>query len=295
MKNKFTMIIVVVVIVAAIVVLSGSMYTVQEDEYAFVLRFSKVEDTVPESGLHFKVPFLDTVRTYPRNMMLYNLPPSDVLTSDSKAMSVDSYIIWKISDLMTFYKSIGSTGEAQARLDAVVYNALKNVIGTMQQEQIISQAEGTGRGDLNEMIASLVKDATVTYGIEVLDVKIKRFDLPEENEQAVYRRMISDRNQIAEKYRAEGESEATIIRNNVDKQVNIIISNAQANAEQIKAEGESEYMSMLAEAYNSPDKQDFYTFMRALDALKSSLSGSEKTVILGPDSDLARILMNSQS
>ncbi|MDD4074626.1 MAG: SPFH domain-containing protein, partial [Eubacteriales bacterium] len=137
-----------------------------------------------------------------------------------------------------------------------------------------------------------VSKVSQNYGIEVVDVKIKRLDLPEANEQAVYARMISERNQIAEKYMADGEYEASIIHNNVDKQVNILVSNARANAAKLEAEGEQEYMRRLAEAYDAPDKQDFYTFTMALDALKKSLSGDEKTIILGKDSPLAQILMN---
>ena len=129
------------------------------------------------------------------------------------------------------------------------------------------------------------------YGITVLDVKVKRLDLPSDNEQAVYARMISDRNQIAEKYTADGEYEASIIRNDVDKQVNILVSNANAEAAKLEAEGEAEYMRLLAEAYDTNEKKEFYEFTLALDALKKSLDGEEKTVILDGNSELAKILM----
>ena len=129
-----------------------------------------------------------------------------------------------------------------------------------------------------------------TYGIHVEDVKIKQFDLPESNLNAVYNRMISERNQMAEKYTADGNYEASIIRNDVDKQVNIMVSNAEAEAAALEAEGEAEYMRLLAEAYDSQEKKDFYEFTLALDALKQSLDGSEKTVILDANSDLAQIL-----
>ena len=130
-----------------------------------------------------------------------------------------------------------------------------------------------------------------TYGIHVEDVKIKQFDLPDSNLNAVYSRMISERNQMAEKYTADGNYEASIIRNDVDKQVNILVSNAKAEAAKLEAEGEAEYMRLLAEAYNSEDKKDFYEFTLALDALKKSLTGGDKTVILDADSALAKILM----
>ena len=146
------------------------------------------------------------------------------------------------------------------------------------------------RNEIYEGITTSVDALAENYGIRVEDVKIKRFDLPEANESAVYTRMISERQQIAEKYTADGNYEASLIRNDVDKQVNIIVSNAEAEAAKLVAEGEAEYMRMLAEAYNSPEKQEFYEFTLALDALKETLNGDEKTIILGADSDLAQIL-----
>lgn len=287
---KKSIIISLVIVLFVVIALVSACYTVEENEYAYVVRFSKVEQVEEKAGLHFKIPFVDSVQYFPKNIQLYDLAPSDVLTSDSKAMSVDSYVLWKISDPMTFYKSLGSISEAQVRLDAATYNALKNIISTMSQDSIITPSVDDGRNDLNVTVCDQVKSATTDYGIEITDVKIKRFDLPEENETAVYQRMISDRNQIAEKYRAEGESEATIMKNEVDKQVNIIISDANAQAEETVAQGESEYMKLLADTFNTAEKEEFYIFMRSLETLKTSLTGEQKTVILGSDSELAKIL-----
>lgn len=287
---KKSVIIGLVITVVAFIVLFSSCYTVEESEYAYVVRFSKVEQVIDKAGLHFKIPFVDSVQYFPKNIQLYDLAPSDVLTSDSKAMSVDSYVLWKISDPMKFYKSLGSITEAQGRLDAATYNALKNIISTMSQDSIITPSVEDGRNDLNTTVHEHVKSTTSDYGIEITDVKIKRFDLPAENETAVFQRMISDRNQIAEKYRAEGTSEATIMKNEVDKQVNIIISDANAQAEEIVAQGESEYMKLLSEAFNTKEKEEFYIFMRSLETLEASLKGEKKTIILGSDSELAKIL-----
>ena len=151
--------------------------------------------------------------------------------------------------------------------------------------------DDAARNDINEGITTSVDTLAANYGIKVEDVKIKRFDLPEANESAVYARMISERQQIAEKYTADGNYEASLIRNDVDKQVNIIVSNAEAEAAKLQAEGEAEYMRLLGKAYNTEDKQEFYKFT-ALEALKSTLNGDEKTIILGKDSDLAQILTN---
>ena len=208
-------------------------------------------------------------------------------------MTVDCYILWKISDPLKFYQTLGSSIVAEERLNALTYNALKNVMGTLAQADIINMNDGAERNAIYDGIATSVDTLAATYGINVVDVKIKRFDLPESNLNAVYSRMISERNQMAEKYTADGNYEASIIRNDVDKQVNIIISNAEAEAAKLVAEGEAEYMRLLAEAYDSQDKKEFYEFTLALEALKQSLTGSEKTVILDGDSELAQILMGA--
>ena len=167
-------------------------------------------------------------------------------------------------------------------------------MGTLAQADIINMNDGAERNMIYEGISTDVDALAKTYGIHVEDVKIKRFDLPDSNLNAVYNRMISERNQMAEKYTADGNYEASIIRNDVDKQVNIIVSNAKAEAAKLVAEGEAEYMRLLAAAYDSEEKREFYEFTLALDALKASLVGDEKTVILDANSDLARILMGAE-
>ena len=283
-------IVIAVIVLLALVVLGGSMFTVRENEYACTVRFSKIIDTTSEAGLHFKVPFVDTVKYFSKATMLYDIPPSEVLTSDKQNMTVDCYILWSISDPKLFYQTLGTTGVAEQRLDALTYNELKTVMGTLAQADIINMEDGGKRNDIYAGIASDVDDLAKVYGIHVEDVKIKRFDLPDSNLQAVYNRMISERNQMAEKYTADGNYEASIIRNQVDKQVNILVSDAKAEAAKREADGEAEYMRLLAEAFNTPDKQDFYEFTLALDALKASLTGDEKTIILDGNSQLARIL-----
>ena len=284
-------IVIAVIVLLALVVLGSSVFTVRENEYACTVRFSKIIDTTSEAGLHFKVPFVDTVKYFSKATMLYDIPPSEVLTSDKQNMTVDCYILWSISDPKLFYQTLGTTGVAEQRLDALTYNELKTVMGTLAQADIINMEDGGKRNDIYAGIASDVDELAKVYGIHVEDVKIKRFDLPDSNLQAVYNRMISERNQMAEKYTADGNYEASIIRNQVDKQVNILVSNARAEAAKLEADGEAEYMRLLAEAFDTPDKQEFYQFTLALDALKASLTGDEKTVILDANSQLAKILM----
>ena len=241
-----------IIIIAAVIVLlviaMSSLYTVAENEYACVMRFSEIVKVNENPGLHLKIPFVDDIRYFPKTTLIYDIPPSEVLTSDKKNMTVDSYVIWEIADPLTFYRTLSSTMEAESRLNALTYTALKNLMGTLEQNDIINMDDASERNDIYASITTEVASLADTYGINVLDVKIKRFDLPDNNEQAVYERMISDRNQIAEKYTADGNYEASIIRNEVDKEVNIIVSNAEAEAARLEAEGEQEYMRLLAEA-----------------------------------------------
>ena len=289
--KKGTIIIVVLVLLA--ILAANSMFIVKENQYACTVRFSAIIDTTGEAGLHFKVPFLDSVKYFTKATQLYDIPPSEVLTSDKQNMAVDCYILWSISDPLRFYQTLGSNTVAEQRLDALTYNELKTVMGTLAQADIINMEDGAERNEIYEGIAKDVDALAQTYGIHVEDVKIKQFDLPESNLNAVYSRMISERNQMAEKYTADGKYDASVIVNDVDKQVNIIVSNAEAEAAKLVAEGEAEYMRMLAAAYDSEDKKDFYEFTLALDALKKSLNGSEKTIILDENSALAQILMGN--
>jgi membrane protease subunit HflC len=284
----------IIIISAALLVVVltvSSVYVVREDQYAAVSRFSKIIHVEENPGLHFRVPFIDAVKYFSKAAQLYDIPPSEVYTSDQQNMNVDCYVLWKIADPITFYQRLETDAEAEGRLDTMTYTALKNALGSLTQADIINMEDGAKRNEIYEGIAESVAKQAKDIGIDVLDVKIKRFDLPESNLNAVYTRMISQRNQMSEKFTADGNLEASIIRNEVDKQVNITISNAEAQAAQLTAEGEAEYMRLLAEAYNTKDKKEFYEFMLALDALKASLTGNEKTVVLDQNSQLAQILM----
>ena len=288
LKNIFTYVLLLAAVLAV-----NSLFTVKENQYACTVRFEKIISTTDEAGLHFKIPFIDSVKYFTKATQLYDIPPSEVLTSDKQNMTVDCYILWSISDPKLFYQTLGTTAVAEQRLDALTYNQLKTVMGTLAQSDIINMEDGAKRNEIYENISLDVDTLARTYGIHVEDVKIKRFDLPESNLNAVYNRMISERNQMAEKYTADGNYEASIIRNDVDKQVNIMVSDAEAEAAKLVAEGEAEYMKLLAAAYNNQDKKTFYEFTLALDALEASLDGDEKTVILDGNSELAKILMGS--
>ena len=284
-------IIISLIALALIILVASSTYVVEENQYACTFRFSEIVNTEDSAGFYFKIPFVDKVQYFPKTTMLYDIPPSEVLTSDKQNMTVDCYILWSISDPQQFYRALGTTEKAEVRLDAITYNALKTAMGTLAQADIINMNDGGERNDIYEGIATTVDNQAKAYGIHVEDVKIKRFDLPVSNLNAVYSRMISERNQIAEKYTAEGNKEATLIRNDVDKQVNILVSNAKAAAAELEAQGEAEYMRMVAEAYDTAGEREFYEFILALDALEASLVGENKTIVLDKDSPLAQILL----
>ena len=281
------------IVIAVAIILANSVYTVAENQYACVVEFSKIVSTTDKPGLHFKIPFLHSVKYFSSATQLYDIPPSEVITLDKQNMTVDCYVLWEISDPLKFYQTLGSNSVAEQRLGDQTYTALKNAMGTLAQADIINMEDGGKRNEIYDGIATTVNEKATVYGINVLDVKIKRFDLPESNLNAVYSRMISERNQMASKFTADGDYEASIIRNDVDKQVNILVSNAKAEAAKLEAEGEAAYMQMLADAYDSKDKQEFYEFILALDALEKSLTGEENTVILDSNSKLGQLLMGN--
>jgi membrane protease subunit HflC len=292
--KKWVLIGILVIFLA--VVAWNSFYVVEENEYGCVFRFSEIVDTASDPGLHFKIPFVDSVQYFSKATQFYDIPPSEVLTSDKQNMTVDCYILWRIEDPQQFYRALGTNVKAEERLNAITYNALKTAMGTLAQADIINMNDGAERNEIYESIAANV-DAQAKekgYGIHVEDVKIKQFDLPDSNLNAVYQRMISERNQMAAKHTADGDQEAKLIRNEVEKDVGIIVSNAKAEAAQLVAEGEAEYMRLLAEAYDTPEKREFYEFTLALDALKASLNGDEKTIILDENSELGKILIGAK-
>lgn len=288
-------ILITLTIIIAIIALLGSLVVVKEDQYACIKRFSQVVDIKQNAGLKFKLPFVDSVQIFQKNKQIYDLSPSDVLTADKKAMIVDNYVVWKISDPLLFIKTVSYVSEMEKRIDATVYNAVKNKFGTLEQTEIINERMVTESSDdeivsFNEQITESVKNQLKDYGIEIVDVNIKRLDLPMDNENAVFNRMISERSQIAAGFKAEGGFEASKIINETDKNVGIILSQAKATGEQLKAEGEAEYMRILAEAYSGSERSEFYEFIRKLDALKKSMKG-EKTIILPIGSPLTEILL----
>ena len=272
--------------VSAVVVAVGASVTVtQQNEYKLIRQFGKVDRVISSSGISFKIPFIESTQSLPKETLLYDLAASDVITKDKKTMISDSYVLWKISDPLKFAQTLNSSVESgESRINTAVYNATKNAISSMSQDQVITSRDG----ELSDMVMEAIGTNMDQYGIELLKFETKQLDLPDDNKEAVYERMISERDNIAATYKAEGNSEAKVIRNKTDKEVAIQISDAKKQAEILEAEGEQEYMKILAQAYGEEDRSEFYSFVRSLDALKTSMKGEDKTVILSADSPIAQ-------
>ena len=276
----------IIVVIALLVLGTSSIVVTNENEYSLIRQFGKVDHVVSDAGVSFKVPFIQSVETLPKETLLYDLYPSDVITSDKKSMICDSYVLWKITDPLKFAQTLSSSiSNAESRLDTIVYNSTKNVISSLTQDDVISGRDG----ELSEAIIANIGPSLDQYGIELLSFETKQLDLPSTNKAAVYERMISERSNIAATYTAEGSSEAQKIKHTTDKEVSILISDAEKQAAILVAEGEAEYMRILSEAYADASRQEFYSFVRSLDALKASMKGDNKTVILSPDSPIAQI------
>ncbi len=288
--NKKSVLSAVIGIIAVLLVIVGlnSIVITYENEYTLVRMFGKIDRVITEEGISFKIPFVEETDKLPRQILLYDLATSDVITKDKKTMVTDTYVLWEITDPQKFAKTLSaSVTNAEGRINAAVYNSMKEVIGAMTQTEVISARDG----ELSAAIKDGIGTTMDQYGIVLVSVETKHLDLPSDNKTAVYERMISEREQMAAQYTAEGNAESQIIKNETDKEVAIMIANANAEAEQIIAEGEAQYMQTLSEAYNDAGKSEFYTFVRALDAAKLSLVGDNKTLILDEDSPLAKIFM----
>lgn len=286
MKKQIISIVIFLLIFSGIIVLFSSLVVTRENEYTLVKRFGKVERIISDAGLSFKTPFLESTDILPKQILYYDMLESDVITMDKKTMVADSYVLWRIVEPLKFAQTLNSSVTlAEGRIDMTIYNSMKNVISSLAQVDVISGRDGM----LSQSIMNNIGTSMSQYGIELIAVETKRLDLPSDNKNAVFERMISERDKIAATYTAEGESEAQMIRNTTDKEIAISISNAETKAAKIIAEGESEYMRTLSEAYANKERSEFYTFIRSLEAAKASLKGNDKTIILSADSPIAQI------
>ena len=286
--NKKTLIIGGVILL--LVLGLSSIVVTKPGEFRVIRQFGKIVrvETSDSSayGVSFKIPFVQSETVISSKVALSDLPASDVMTSDKKSMISDCFVLWRIEDPVKFIQKLsGSVTNAESRISSNVYNALKNVISSLTQEEVISGRDGELAGILTEKLGTNLE----SYGIKVEKIETKMLDLPDENKEAVYKRMISERNNIAASYTAQGEQKAQEIKNDTNEQVTVILAKAQMEADKTVAEGEAQYMKILSEAYNNEKKADFYSFVRQLDAVKATLKNGENTIVLDKDSPIAEI------
>ena len=283
-QNAFALVIIAVILIVA----ASSVYVLEPNEYAAVRQLGKIVRIDDTAGLRFRIPFIQTVQKISGKIIIYDIEESDVITRDKKSMIADNFVLWRVIDPMAYIRTLNAIqGRAEERIDAAVYNALKNTISSMDQDDIIM---ATGE-KLTEKITNAANKDIGQYGIEIVTSQIKMLGIPADNEAAVYERMISERQNIAASYVADGAAEAQVIRNTTDKDAALLKAEAEKKAAILEAEGEEEYLKILQEAYNSPEKAEFYEFMRGLESLKSSLKGSgRKVLVLDKDSELVEIL-----
>ncbi|WP_309242032.1 protease modulator HflC [Paenibacillus sp. S150] len=274
--------------VVLVILLSGSMYIVKEGEYKVVLRFGEAMRAVEEPGLKLKIPFIENVSELPKYQMTYESSPTSILTKDQKPIVVDNYTVWRITNPSQFLRTVQSVGGGIQRIDEAVYNSVRRKLSEVNYENIIS--EDTGRGNINDEITKDVIDALTrdNYGIEVIDVRIKRTDLPEENKQSVYNRMISDRQSIAARYLSEGDEESKKITSRADRTSRELMAQAEADSKKIIAEGEGEAAKIYNQAYGK--SPEFYSFYRTLESYVTTLK-NEPVIMMPIDSPYAKILL----
>jgi len=274
--------------IGAILVFLGltSIFIVDETEQVVVLQFGKPVRIITEPGLHMKVPFpIQEKNVFDNRLLEYDSPPEEILSKDKKSLIVDNYVRWKIVDPLQFLKTVQAIPTALSRMDDIVYSELRRELGTHDMVEIITE----NREELMETVTVASNRATQDYGIEVVDVRIRRVDLPSQNEESIYARMDAERKRQANKFRSEGEEEAQKIRATTDRDKTIILADAYKEAEGIRGEGDAKAVEVYADAYSADPK--FYEFVRTLDAYKKIID--DKTMLVLPsDSRLFKLLLD---
>jgi membrane protease subunit HflC len=279
MRSPVTGIVALVVLFVLIVIAYSSVFTVQQTEQALVVRFGKPVDVVTEPGLNFKVPFTDSVISIDKRILDLENPSQEVIASDQKRLVVDAFARYRIKDALRFYTSVGSIQAANLQLTTLLNASLRRVLGEVNFITVVRDE----REKLMSRIREQLDKEADGYGIQVVDVRIRRADLPEQNSQAVYERMKTERQREAAEFRAQGGQKAQEIRSRADREATVIIADANSTAEQTRGGGDAERNRLFAEAYGK-DK-DFFAFYRSMTAYENGLRSSDTRFLLRPDSD----------
>ncbi|MCQ6273437.1 protease modulator HflC [Bacillus sp. V3B] len=280
-----------VLLLALILFIFANLFIVKEGEYKVIRQFGEVVRIVDEPGLSYKIPFIQSVTSLPKYQMIYDVKEAEINTRDKKRIIIDNYAIWKVVNPKQMISNARTIENAESRMEEFIYSVVRAELGQLNYDEIIND-EKSSRGSLNDRITNQVNEylANDKYGITVTDVRMKRTDLPEENEQSVYTRMISERESKAQEYLSMGDAEKNKITAQTDKTVQEMLSTAQADGETIRGEGEAEAAKVYNQSYSKDP--EFYSIFRTLESYKKTIDG-ETVLILPSDSPYARFLMGN--
>jgi membrane protease subunit HflC len=280
--------VIVVIVVAALIVAYSSLFTIYPTQQALVLRLGKPQPPVTQPGLHAKAPFIDTVVYIDKRILDLESPPQEVIASDQKRLVVDAFARYKIIDPLRFYQTLGSITGANSQLAILLNSALRRVLGEATFIQVVRDQ----RAQLMARIRGLVDKEAANYGIQVVDARIRRADLPDQNSQAVYKRMQTERQREAAEYRAQGAQRAQEIRSRADREVTVLLADARSKGEQIRGEGDATRNEIFAKAFGQDP--DFFSFYRSMQAYEAGLKPADTRLLLKPDTSFFRFF-NSPS
>ena len=283
MKKLLTILLLILAVVGF-----SSIFIVDETQQVVILQLGKPVKTVTEPGLNVKLPFpFQEKITFDDRLLEYDSPPEEILSKDKKSLIVDNYVRWKIIDPLQFLKTVQAIPTAKSRMDDIVYSELRRELGTHDMVEIITE----NREEIMDIVTRQSNAATLAYGISVVDVRIRRVDLPAENEESIYARMEAERKRQANKFRSEGEEEAQKIRATTDRDKTIILADAYKEAEKIRGEGDAKAVQVYARSYSADPK--FYEFVRTLDTYKKVVD-DKTTLVLPSGSKLFKLLMDGK-
>jgi membrane protease subunit HflC len=282
MRSPVTGIVTLLVLFIVAIIAYSAVFSVQQTEQALVVRFGKPVDVVTEPGLHFKAPFIDAVIPVDKRILDLENPSQEVIASDQKRLVVDAFARYRIKDALRFYTSVGSIQAANLQLTTLLNASLRRVLGEVTFIQVVRDEREALMGRIRDQLDHEADG----YGIQVVDVRIRRADLPEQNSQAVYERMKTERQREAAEFRAQGAQKGQEIRSNADREATVIVAEANSQAEQIRGEGDAERNRLFAEAYNQDP--DFFAFYRSMTAYENGLKSGDTRFLLRPESDFFR-------
>jgi membrane protease subunit HflC len=286
MKNGIAGIVALFVLLVAIVVGYSSVFTVSQTDQVLLVRLGEPVRVVTEPGLNFKVPFIDTVISIDKRILDLENPSQEVIASDQKRLVVDAFARYRIKDALRFYQTLGSIQAANVQLTTLLNASLRRVLGEVTFINVVRDE----RDVLMARIREQLDRESASYGIAVIDVRIRRADLPEQNSQAVYQRMQTERQREAAEFRAQGGQKAQEIRSKADREATVIIAEANSQADQVRGEGDGERNRLFAEAYGKD--ADFFAFYRSMTAYENSMKGNDTRFLLRPDSEFFRYFAN---